>query len=150
MIIKGDAKLTLSLLRSETPPPPPNYGTFYVPMVIRKSICFKIPNWKKTEFVLCVYISSFESQKGFITIQRCSTENQKGINHCTKSMVIAPFWFSTEHDWTVITPSWLSIDDVFEVRRLFSCTKRHIWNRIISSVPWSIDLVYNYYYYHYY
>ena len=32
---------------------------------------------------------------------------------CTKSMVIAPFWLSTEHCWIVITPFWLSADDTY-------------------------------------
>ena len=27
---------------------------------------------------------------------------------CTKSMAIAPFWFATEHPWTVLMPCWLS------------------------------------------
>ena len=31
---------------------------------------------------------------------------------CTKSMAIAPFWFSTEHLWAAITPFWLSTDDI--------------------------------------
>ena len=29
---------------------------------------------------------------------------------CTTSMVIAPFWFSTEHCWTALTPFLLSVD----------------------------------------
>ena len=32
---------------------------------------------------------------------------------CTKPMAIAPFWFSTEHLWSVITPFWLSTDDIY-------------------------------------
>ena len=30
---------------------------------------------------------------------------------CTKSMALAPFWFSTEHSWTGLMPIWLSADD---------------------------------------
>ena len=30
---------------------------------------------------------------------------------CTKSIAIAPFWFSMEHLWTAIMPFWLSTDD---------------------------------------
>ena len=42
-------------------------------------------------------ITSVEGQKGIITVQRCSLENQKGaIAVLVKSMAIAPFWFSTE------------------------------------------------------
>ena len=44
----------------------------------------------------CEIISSVESQKGVIAIQRCSEEPERRYR-CTKSMVIAPFWFSTEH-----------------------------------------------------
>ena len=44
-------------------------------------------------------LPSVESQKGVINIQRCSIENQKGLIavQSTKSMAIAPFWFSTKH-----------------------------------------------------
>ena len=30
---------------------------------------------------------------------------------CTKSMAIAPFWFSKEHLWFAIVPFWLSTDN---------------------------------------
>ena len=46
---------------------------------------------------ITTFISSIESQKSAITIQRCSNENQKGaitIDFCT---AIAPFCYSTEH-----------------------------------------------------
>ena len=35
----------------------------------------------------------------------------KGSFHCTMSMAIAPFWFSTEHRWTALMPFWFSVDD---------------------------------------
>ena len=58
-------------------------------------------------------ISSVESQKGVISFQRCSIENQKGaITACTKSMAMAPFWFSAEHLWPAIMSFWLSSDDI--------------------------------------
>ena len=45
-----------------------------------------------------ISISSVESQKGTITIQRCSIENQKGaITIDFVQRYIAPFWFSMEH-----------------------------------------------------
>ena len=62
-----------------------------------------------------ISISSVESQKGIIkkiAFQRCSVENQKGAIACTKSMAIAPFWFSAEHLWSAITPFWLSTADM--------------------------------------
>ena len=34
----------------------------------------------------------------------------EGRYHCTKSTAIAPFWFSTEHRWIVITPFCFSAD----------------------------------------
>ena len=34
---------------------------------------------------------------------------------CTKSIAIAPFWFSMEHLWTAIMPFWLSTDDLSRV-----------------------------------
>ena len=35
----------------------------------------------------------------------------EGHYRCIKSMVIAPFLFSTEHLWILIAPLWLSTDD---------------------------------------
>ena len=37
----------------------------------------------------------------------------EGRYRCTKSTVIATFWFSGEHLWTAIMPFWLSTDDVW-------------------------------------
>ena len=73
--------------------------------------------------VICVRlnISSVESQKGVIAAQRCSVENQKGRYRYTKSMAIAPFWFSTEHRWCAITPFWLSTDDIFDMYYGVNC-----------------------------
>ena len=34
-------------------------------------------------------------------------------NHCTKSIAIAPFWFSTEHLWIAITPFWFSAESMW-------------------------------------
>ena len=34
----------------------------------------------------------------------------EGRYHCTMSMAIGPFWFSTEHLWITIAPFWLSTD----------------------------------------
>ena len=45
----------------------------------------------------------------------------EGRYRCTKSVVIAPFWFSTEHSWTALTPIWLSADDT-----------------VISTEPWQL------------
>ena len=54
-----------------------------------------------------------KSQKG---CPLCSVENQKGaFFHWTKSMVLAPFWFSTEHCWTLLTPFCLLADMITTV-----------------------------------
>ena len=54
----------------------------------------------------------------------------EGHNCWTKSMVIAPFWLSTEHHWTALTPFWLSADD------MSICQKQqvYIW-RVCSQKP---------------
>ena len=52
---------------------------------------------------LCICI--FPLGHVVIAVQRCSVENQNGA---IVVMAIAPFWFSTEHLWTAITPFWLS------------------------------------------
>ena len=60
------------------------------------------------------YIPSVECQKGVINIQQCSDQLQwepEGRYRCTKSMARAPFWLSTAHRWTVLTPFWFSSDD---------------------------------------
>ena len=51
-----------------------------------------------------MYIS-VESQKGIISQFNAvplRTRMAEGHYRCIKSMVITPFWFSTEHHWTVI------------------------------------------------
>ena len=60
----------------------------------------------------CPFLS-FESQKGVITLQRCSVENQKGTTAIdfVGPTAIAPFWFSRDI-WIVIAPFWLSTDDM--------------------------------------
>ena len=53
-------------------------------------------------FMLCIN-SSVESQKGVTSVQMCSVENQKGaiaVQSIWRSW--APFWFSTEHFWTIM------------------------------------------------
>ena len=58
--------------------------------------------------------SSVESQKGVIAAQRCFRWEPEGRYCCTKSMAIAPFWFSTEHCWSAITA-------------LLALNWRHLW-----------------------
>ena len=53
------------------------------------------------------------ARRGSINIKRCSVENQNGRYHCTKSLAIALFCFSTEHLWILIAPFQLSTDDIF-------------------------------------
>ena len=43
----------------------------------------------------------------------------EGHYHCTKFMVIAPFWFSMEHHWIVIVPFWLSTEDMITLIESF-------------------------------
>ena len=47
----------------------------------------------------------------------------EGCYHCTKSVVIAPFWFSMEHRWTALTPFWLSAK-----------VKQRVWSIILSFI----------------
>ena len=51
----------------------------------------------------------------------------EGRHCCKKPMAIAPFWFSTEHGWTVLTPFWFSADDMYWTpgTTLTSCLKFH-------------------------
>ena len=57
-------------------------------------------------------MSSIESQKGIITIQDVSIENQKVAIPVLKPMAIAPFWVTTEDPSTALMPFWFSADDV--------------------------------------
>ena len=82
----------------------------------------KIP---RSAFFWTPGISSVESQKGVISFQRCSIENQKGaITACTKSMAMAPFWFSAEHLWPAIMPFWLSSDDILYHTSVLQCCRK--------------------------
>ena len=69
---------------------------------------------KKHYLYTWTYLASVESQKGVITIQWCSNENQKGATGCcTKPRAIAPFWFSMEHPSIALMPFWFSADDMY-------------------------------------
>ena len=46
-----------------------------------------------------------------LTISKMFRGEPEGPYRCTKSTAIAPFWFSTEHHWTSLTPLWHSTDD---------------------------------------
>ena len=58
----------------------------------------------------------------------------KGGYCCTKSMAIAPFWFSTEHLWFAIAPFWLSTDDMFTFLTVFSRKNNNLKDKILASV----------------
>ena len=58
-------------------------------------------------------LSSVESKKGVIAVQRCYVENQMGaIAVLAGFMAIAPFWFSAEYLWNAITPFFLLTDSI--------------------------------------
>ena len=63
----------------------------------------------------------------------------EGRYRCTKSMVIAPFWFSMEHIWTAIMPFWLSTDVIcsepFLALYFFHANRAHYWGRIEKEFP---------------
>ena len=54
------------------------------------------------------------SEKGTLTIEWCSIEKVRWELSLYKVYGdrIAPFWFSTEHLWRVLTPFWFSADDM--------------------------------------
>ena len=64
----------------------------------------------KPHFDLLKTISSVESQKAVIAVQRCSVETRRALLPYTLYSEAA-FWFSTEHLCSAITPFWLSTDD---------------------------------------
>ena len=82
-------------------------------MLVKQNSCIIPSNWKLLQSMHCHhmqnrchqtdYMLSVKSQKGAINIQRCSIENHKGCYGCTTSMARAPFWFSMEHLWIVIS-----------------------------------------------
>ena len=63
----------------------------------------------------------------------------EGRYPCTKSMVIAPFWFSTEHLWIVIMAFWFSADDM--VISLDFKALQTIWHSWVSWHVLSIFVV---------
>ena len=66
------------------------------------------PFWLSTNDIF-----SWESELG---PYNCSSKmfhwEPEGRYRCTASMTIVPFWFSMEHHWKVITPFWLSTNDI--------------------------------------
>ena len=82
-------------------------------------ILHRYPEWDIFSIVFdwitaVVYnVSSVDGQKGAINIERCPDWEPEGCYCCTKSVVIVPFWFATEHLWTVIVPFWLSTDNIW-------------------------------------
>ena len=61
----------------------------------------------------------------------------------TKSMAIAPFWFSTEYRWSALAPFWLSADDFWSTRQeveRFLNTVEPRYNEILGTMK--ITLLY--------
>ena len=66
-----------------------------------------------------LYIFSWEPEGHYHYSMRICWKREE---HCVKSMVIAPFWFSAEHHWTALTPFWLSANDMHKAV-LYLCLK---------------------------
>ena len=94
---------------------------------LQKIMCMHIHHWFILIFPFEDCISSVESQKGAITIQRCSVENQKGAIAIDIVTVIAPFWFSTEHLLILIAPFWLITDNMCIINTPWSMVIWNIW-----------------------
>ena len=69
-------------------------------------------------------MSSVESQKGAITIQRCC--------HHSNCTAIAPFRISMEHLWISIAPFWLSTDDMITTWKcaLYIYISMIVWSKV--------------------
>ena len=67
----------------------------------------------------------------------------EGCYGCTKSMVIAPFWFSTEHHWTALMPFWISADRCMVILSQISCCSTMCWyfgyTNWAAHIPWAIS-----------
>ena len=66
--------------------------------------------WQKnlgswTNFMLIDKYFFTKEPEGHYPYSMMSRWEPEGCYHCTKSMVMAPFWFSTEHCWTALCPS---------------------------------------------
>ena len=80
--------IPVSLLKGRTPPPP-------------------LTHTHNTWGSDCSYIVCWEPEGRYCRFKDRSVENQKGAITVQQCMAIAPFWFSTEHLWSAITPFWL-------------------------------------------
>ena len=60
------------------------------------------------------HIFSWEAE-GWYQYSKMFCWEPEGGYHCTMSVVIAPFWFSTEHLWIVIAPFWFSTEHLWIV-----------------------------------
>ena len=72
-------------------------------------------SWNKQDLDLnkqaVSYISCWEPE-GRYQYSMMFCWEPEGRSGCTKSMVIAPFWFSMELCWTVLMPFWFSANDI--------------------------------------
>ena len=102
-----------------------------------------------------VYIVSWEPVGHYQYSEMFFLEPEGGYR-CTKSVVIVPFWFSTEHLWIVIAPFWLSTDDIRATKTIahtmyvqrhsalfnsVTCNMSPLWKLPLSLLPEIRDLI---------
>ena len=82
-----------------------------------------IPNWyskhlsalgnRKEDFRALPHIVSWEAERHYQYLSIMFCWEPERCFRCTKSVVIGPLWFSTEHRWTSLTPLWFSTNNIF-------------------------------------
>ena len=103
-----------------------------------------------------VKIVSWEPEGGYCSSNKmCSVENQKGTIAVQSLMAIAPFWFSTEHHWTAITPLQLLTVKIYSndcyFHHWYECWYRnkcqsmiYVWNMLVLFLSFfHFALLYN-------
>ena len=89
---------------------------------IPSTVCFKMQRvtiftWR-IQILMHLCLVSWEPEGRYHNSMMFCWEPE-GCYCCTKSMTRAPFWFSTEHRWTVLTPFWFSVDTITNLCELF-------------------------------
>ena len=85
------------------------------------NLYFDLSFYSSLQMLCFIYFSNEQSKQliviwdpegGYQYSKMFHWETEGRYYSCTKSMAIAPIWFSTEHLWIVIAPFWLSTDKI--------------------------------------
>ena len=88
----------------------------------------------------CLYIISWEPEGHYQNAMMFRCWKPEGHYRCTKSLAIAPYWFSTELCRIALTPFWFSADDmVIWITNLhWKSTVKPCYNEVLGTMKISL------------